>query len=200
MIIGLTGLIGSGKTTVANYFAKYGIRIIDTDAITHDITNNDVTVLAELRSVFGEHIFNESGKLNRTNLRIEVFSDENKRLKLEAILHPKILQIVQDMLNVTVSSSYTILAVPLLFRSPKYLSLVDRTLFIDSDYDIILTRLYSRSGLSKADVDGILMRQVARDEQIKLADYVITNNSDLSSVETQVAILHAKYLNQEQIK
>ena len=197
MIIGLTGLIGSGKTTVANCFAKYGIRIIDTDAIAHDITNNDVTVLAELRSVFGEHIFNESGQLNRTSLRIEVFSNETQRLKLEAILHPKILQTVQDLLNVTTSSSYTILAVPLLFRSPKYLSLVDRTLFIDSDYDFILTRLYSRSGLSKAEVDAILMRQVAGDEQIKLADDVITNNSDLSSVETQVAILHAKYLNQE---
>jgi dephospho-CoA kinase len=197
MIIGLTGLIGSGKTTVANCFAKYGIRIIDTDTIAHDITNNDVTVLSELRNVFGEHIFNESGQLNRASLRIKVFSDENKRLKLEGILHPKILQIVQDLLNVTTSSSYTILAVPLLFRSPKYLSLVDRTLFVDSDYGIILTRLYSRSGLSKSEVDGILMRQVARDEQIKLADDVITNNSDLSSVETQVAMLHAKYLNQE---
>lgn len=194
MIIGLTGLIGSGKTTVANCFAEYGIDIIDTDIIAHTITKDDKQTLMEIRQEFGDEVFlNET--LDRNKLRQVVFSDNLLRVKLENILHPKIFNIVSNKISKSTQYSYKIVVVPLLFRSPKYLKLVDRTIFVDSDYKILLDRLKIRSGLTPLEVDAILQQQVTREEQINLANDIIINNSNLSAIKSQVEILHAKYIN-----
>lgn len=194
MIIGLTGLIGSGKTTVANCFAEYGADIIDTDVIAHTITKDDVQTLTEIRQAFGEQVFLEK-KLDRKKLREIVFSDDSLRVKLEEILHPKIFDIVRKQINKSTPHCYKLVVVPLLFRSPKYLSLVNRTLFVDSEYEALLERLKIRSGLTQLEVDAILQQQVNREEQINLANDIVVNNSDLSAIKLQVEVLHDKYMN-----
>lgn len=194
MIIGLTGLIGSGKTTVANCFAKLGVDVVDTDVIAHQLTMTGSPVLDVLAGEFGTQIIDPDGSLNRSELRKLVFADESARLRLEGILHPKIYEVVLSELQKHSRASYQIVVVPLLFRSPRYLELSDHTIFVDSAYDVLLKRLWQRSALDKNAVDAILKTQVSRDEQIRLADDVIVNNGDILDLEQQVLALHNKYL------
>lgn len=196
MIIGLTGLIGSGKSTVAEIFMSYGITVIDTDKIAHELTRHDINTLNEISNVFGDDVFIDN-VLDRQKLRQVVFADDSSRRELENILHPRIYQEVVQQLKANNNGCYQIVAVPLLFRSPKYLELVKRTIFVDSNYNLLLQRLKNRSGLEKKDVDAILEQQVAREQQLNLADDVITNNENLDSLEQQVKRLHRKYIGME---
>lgn len=196
LIIGLTGLIGSGKSTVAEIFAKLGIKIIDTDQIAHQLTKPKQAGLIALVNHFGSSIITQKGELDRYQLRELVFNDETKRQELENILHPLIFnQVMMDLGNPETSEySYVIIAVPLLFRSQKYLQLTQRNIFVDSDYELLLERLLKRSALKQEQVDAILAQQVDREQQIKLADDVIQNNGDLDELEQQVINLHHRYL------
>lgn len=196
LIIGLTGLIGSGKSTVAEIFAKLGIKIIDTDQIAHQLTKTNQAGLIALVNHFGSSIITQKGELDRHQLRELVFNDETKRQELENILHPLIFnQVMMDLGNPEISEySYVIIAVPLLFRSQKYLQLTQRNIFVDSDYELLLERLLKRSALKQEQVDAILAQQVDREQQIKLADDVIQNNGDLDELEQQVINLHHRYL------
>lgn len=194
IIIGLTGLIGSGKTTVANLFAELGATIIDTDLIAHQLTAQDGAAIALLCSEFGADILDLHGNLRRDYLREIVFNDEIKRQRLEQILHPLIFTQVQSELNVARHASYVILVVPLLFRSPKYLQLTQRNIFVDCNYDLLLQRLSCRSNLNKSQVDAILLQQVSREQQLELADDIIENNGDAKNLFDEVKRLNREYL------
>lgn len=196
LIIGLTGLIGSGKSTVAEIFAKLGIKIIDTDQIAHQLTKPNQAGLIALVNHFGSSIITQKGELDRHQLRELVFNYETKRQELENILHPLIFnQVMMDLGNPETNEySYVIIAVPLLFRSQKYLQLTQRNIFVDSDYELLLERLLKRSALKQEQVDAILAQQVDHEQQIKLADDVIQNNGDLDELEQQVINLHHRYL------
>lgn len=193
-IIGLTGLIGSGKTTVANLFAKLGATVIDTDLIAHELTAMDGAALAPLCAEFGAEILDSHGKLRRDYLRGIVFNDGLKRKNLEQILHPLIFAQVQVELSLAIHANYVILVVPLLFRSQKYLQLTQRNIFVDCSYDLLLQRLAVRSNLDQNQVDAILRQQVNREQQLELADDVIENNGDAESLFTEVKRLHKEYL------
>ncbi len=197
LVIGLTGLIGSGKSTVAELFAELGVKIIDTDVIAHQITAPNQIGLINLVSFFGTSILLSDGSLDRVKLRELVFNNEKYRLKLESILHPLILnQVKSDLNNIRASNyCYTMLVVPLLFRSPKYLQLTLRNIFVDSEYDLLIKRLAHRSGLTKIQVDNILLQQVSREQQLANADDIIFNNGDLDELKRQVIKLHNSYLN-----
>jgi dephospho-CoA kinase len=192
LIVGLTGLIGSGKTTVAKQFAKLGIPIIDTDIIAHQLTSENSLVLNEISQAFGADLVRD-GKLQRELLREKVFADSNLHQQLEQILHPKIFQQALEQLNNLTQHRYVIIVVPLLFRSPHYLSLIHRSLFIDAEYDILLQRVYQRSGLTKSMLDAILAKQVDRLLQLAKADNIIYNNEDQQSLAEQVYQLHQYY-------
>lgn len=194
MIVGLTGLIGSGKSTVSNYFAELGVHIIDTDIIAHQITAINGVALPLIYKEFGGNVFTDKGALNRSVLREVIFADENKRVILENILHPLIFVEVEKELAVDDGKSYKILVVPLLFRSQKYLTLINRSIFVDSDYELLLSRLNKRSNLDKIAVDAILSQQVPREQQLKLADDIILNNGDIDKLQKQILKLHQKYL------
>ena len=149
LIIGLTGLIGSGKSTVANLFAKLNVNIIDTDLIAHELTSlKHGEVLAEIRDCFGAEVFNDLGELKRKNLREIVFNSVEKKQQLEDILHPRILRQVLTLLNQANGFDYDMIVVPLLFKSPQYLSLTDYNIFVDSPEPLILDRVYQRSQLT----------------------------------------------------
>lgn len=195
LVVGLTGVIGSGKSKVASMFAELGAGIIDCDAIAHQLTKDDSPVLTRLIELFGSQILDSENNLDRKSLRQLVFNVPELRTQLEQLLHPLIYQrVVEQLRTSTVRVKYWIIVVPLLFKSPEYLKLIERSIVVDCDYSLLLKRLQSRSQLSPVEVDAILATQISREKQLKLADDVIENNRDEAYLYDQVERLHHYYI------
>jgi dephospho-CoA kinase len=190
--IGLTGLIGSGKSLAANYFASLDIKVIDTDAISHKITACDGVAIAHIIKEFGTNYISASGALDRAKMRELVFYNKMAKENLESILHPLIFDEV--VCEVASSKSlYSIIVVPLLFKSRRYLDYVQRSIFVDCDLEILITRVMSRNNFSRDTVLRILENQVLKEEQLLLADDVIVNNSSPEYLQQQVNLLDKQY-------
>ena len=192
--IGLTGGIGSGKSSVAAIFASLGAEIIDTDEIAHQLTRPESPVLTSIRDQFGDSVFLPDGQLNRAKLRQLVFSDPAAKTALESILHPLIRQEVENRLDRS-RTVYAVIVVPLLLETSGYRELVDRVLVVDCDESNQLARTMARSNLSKAEVLSIMSNQLRRNERLVHADDVLDNNNDENGLHEQVKKLHEKYLN-----
>lgn len=191
--IGLTGGIGSGKSSVATLFAKLGAEIVDTDEISHQLTQPGSPVLDSIRSRFGDSVFLPDGQLNRAKMRELVFSGTEAKRNLEAILHPLIRQEVVNRLAHP-QSAYALIVVPLLLETPGYRELMDRILVVDCDEADQLTRTMARSGLGEAEVRAIMANQLQRKERLAHADDVLDNSKEENNLHQQVAKLHEKYL------
>lgn len=192
-IIGLTGGIGSGKTSVANLFQALGVEIIDTDHVAHELTWSGGRAIDPIRVAFGNDFILKDGSLNRTAIRELVFSNEAARRKLEAILHPLIYQETLQCLPL-IQSRYGILVVPLLLETEVFLKLIDRMLVIDCPESLQIARTMQRSKLKEQEVREVMATQCSRDERLAQADDVIVNDSDHQHLQRQVRILHRKYL------
>jgi dephospho-CoA kinase len=190
--IGLTGGIASGKSTVADMFAELGAIVIDTDVIAREVVMPGQPALSEIRDAFGDEVIHEDGTLDRAALRQLIFSDDALRLKLEAIVHPKIGQ--ETVRQATEANGpYQIIVVPLLTES-SLIQFVDRVVVVDCDQDTQMSRLLARDTESNAQALRILAAQASREERLAIADDVIRNGGDLESTSAQVATLHHGYL------
>ncbi|SFU43908.1 dephospho-CoA kinase [Nitrosomonas eutropha] len=192
-IIGLTGGIGSGKTSVADLFQELGIGIIDTDHLAHELIRPGGSAIQAIRIAFGDHFILEDGSLNRVTMRELVFFDEVARHKLEAILHPLIYQESRRRLPL-IQSSYGILVVPLLLETEDYPELINRVLVVDCPESLQISRTMQRSKLKEQEVRAVMAAQCSRDERLALADDVIVNDADNQYLRQQVRVLHQKYL------
>lgn len=191
-VVGLTGLIGSGKSSVASIFNRLGIDSIDTDTIAHQITQPGGAAILSIIEQFGTEFINVDGSLNRTKMRELVFVEPNQRECLESILHPLIYSEVIQQIKIS-KSKYVIVMVPLLFKAVKYLNLIHRSIFVDCKENILITRVSQRSGLAEADVKAILKTQVPRATQLRLCDDVLDNSNDIVALEQQVIKLNSQY-------
>lgn len=191
--IGLTGGIGSGKSSVAAIFAKLGAEIIDTDEISHQLTQPGSPALASIRDQFGDDVFLPDGQLNRVKMRGLVFSDTGAKRNLEDILHPLIRQEVVNRLALS-HAVYVMIVVPLLLETPSYRELVDKILVVDCNEASQLARTMARSSLGEAEVRTIMANQLQRRERLAHADDVLDNNSGEENLHQQVERLHEKYL------
>lgn len=193
LVIGLTGGIGSGKTSVAKFFAALGIDVIDTDEIAHELTQSHGTAITAIRQTFGENFITADNALDREKMRSLIFADNISRQKLEAILHPLIhMEAVRRA--ALASSPYAVMVVPLLLETGNYRKMVRRILVVDCDEQKQITRATARSGLGAQQVHAIMAAQITRQERLQQADDVIVNNSDLAHLQRQVETLHQKYL------
>jgi len=193
--IGLTGGIGSGKSTVATLFEEYGIKVIDSDAISHQLTQSGGEAIEAIRAEFGEIYISASGALDRERMRQLVFSDTTAKQRLEAILHPLIrLQMLAEEKISAGLSPYLLLAIPLLFETADYLTLVQRTLVVDCEEAMQIERTIQRSGLTEHQVRAIIAGQISRSERLRLAGDVIQNNTDRGALRQQVAHFHRLYI------
>jgi len=192
-IIGLTGGIGSGKTSVANLFQKLGAEIIDTDHIAHQLTQSGGSAIDPIRITFGDRFIRDDGALNRVVMRQSVFSDDAIRHKLEAILHPLIYQEVLRRLPL-IQFRYGMLVVPLLVETEEYAALIQRVLVVDCPESLQIYRTMQRSKLQEQEVRKVMAAQCSRSERLAFADDVIVNDSDSQHLQQQVQILHQKYL------
>jgi dephospho-CoA kinase len=191
--VGLTGGIGCGKTTVANMFGALGATLVDTDEIAHALTAPGGAAMHAIGTEFGREYLTPEGALNRPRMRALVFSDPGAKVRLEAILHPRIRDAALAQAAIA-SGSYVIFVVPLLIESGTWRERVTRVLAIDCDESVQVARVMARNGLTEEQVRAIMATQVTRQERLAAADDVITNNGDKSLLAPQIVRLHAQYL------
>ena len=192
LIIGLTGGIGTGKSTVTKRFIGLGVPVIDADEIAHDLVKPRQPALQEIVREFGTEFLTPEGGLNRSLLRRVVFNDPERRKALESILHPLIRK---EMLRRAglISAPYCIFCIPLLTETHQA-DMVDRVLVIDSPEKLQYERITKRDGLPQTEIKAILAAQARREDRLALADDVIINEGSLDDIYRQVDGLHEKYL------
>ena len=189
--VGLTGGIASGKSTVADLFAELGIPVIDTDVIAREVVAPGQPALAEIGRRFGKDMLDETGSLDRAAMRKLIFSDEQARLDLEAILHPRIGAETRR-LSEEAGGPYQLIVVPLLTGSALR-DYVDRVLVVDCDEERQVERLLARDAESVEQARRILAAQSSRDERLAIADDVINNDHSFAHLRDQVADLDRQY-------
>lgn len=192
LIIGLTGGIASGKTTVADLFAARGVPLVDADVSAREVVAPGSSGLAAVVEAFGSEILTTTGELDRRALRARVFGQPEERRRLESILHPLIRQHLQDSLQ-ALSAPYALLVAPLLLEGDLSKA-VQRVLVVDVPEEVQIARVMSRDGSSREEAEAILRAQMSRQERLARADDVIVNDGDLDALEPQVERLHRQYL------
>ena len=191
-VIGLTGGIATGESTVSNYFQKLGITIVDADAIAKQVVAPDSSSLKKIKAYFGSQIVLDNGELNRAELRKIIFSNESEMLWLNNLLHPLIRESMLTQLK-QATSKYVILVAPLLFENglEKY---CNHTLLIDVPVDVQITRTTARDNVSVELAKQIIASQMSRADKQQKAGDILDNNRPLEEVKTDVQKLHEKYL------
>lgn len=198
-VVGVTGGIGSGKTTVTNLFAEQGVDIIDADIIAREVVDKGSKGLDAIRTHFGPDVILPSGGLNRSMLREKVFNQPEDKKWLDSTLHPLIRE---EMIAQTrmASSQYCILSIPLLVEN-NLTAMVDRVLVVDVDESLQLTRASERditagenAQQTQKTIQAIMQNQCTREQRLAVADDVVNNGGDKSELIQQVNRLHKQYL------
>jgi len=192
LVVGLTGGIGSGKSTVANLFAELGVPIIDTDVIARDAVKPNSDALQQIQDQFGPEIIDQNGALNRQQMQTVVFENPQKKQWLENLLHPLIREQTPQQIAAT-QAPYCIVAIPLLAETGPN-PLVNRVLVVDLDEALQLKRASARDENSEQQIRRIMGQQVSRTNRLAIADDVINNDQDIDFLREQVNSLHEKYL------
>lgn len=189
--IGLTGGIGSGKSTACEIFSELGVPIIDADIVARKVVQAGMPALQLIKEKFGEDIITKDGLLDREKARDQIFTNEIDRKKLENILHPVIYErIVHETENI--DSSYCIISIPLLLET-EALDIIDRVLIIDVSEKLQLSRASVRDNASLNDIERIIQTQISRDNRLAAADDIINNEGDIKNLRRQIHNLHKFY-------
>ncbi len=191
-VVGLTGGIASGKTTVANAFADLGIDLVDADLVARQVVEPGQQGLNAITEAFGTEVLLDNGELNRTTLRELVFTDPVKKEQLNALLHPLIHEEMLAQLK-QCRSPYAVLVVPLLVEN-KLEHMCDRILVVDVDPEVQIQRTMARDGSKREVIEGILAAQVSREQRLAAADDVLDNQGSSDEIKAKVAALHQQYL------
>ena len=191
--VGLTGGIGSGKTTIARFFLDHNIEVINADQVARKVVEPGTTALLRIKKRFGSEILINGETLNRPLLREKIFKDSNQRIWLESLLHPLIEEKITQLIESAVSQ-YVILESPLLLETKQH-KLVNRILVVDVSPEIQLERAISRDGGSEATIKAIMNSQISRNDRISLADDIINNEQNFQSVQSRLIKFHQNYLN-----
>lgn len=192
MRVGLTGGIGSGKSTVADMFSMLGAPVIDADIIAHDLVRPGKPALQAIVDTFGPGALDNNGTLNREYIRTLAFHNSEYRQKLESILHP----LVYDMINREykgIQYAYCIIVVPLLVET-NAMKQFDRILVVDMPEELQLKRAGERDSENSEQIGKIIQIQASRSNRLKVADDIITNDGDIACLQEQVNRLHKLFL------
>ena len=191
-VVGITGGIGSGKTTVTDLFAKYAIEVIDADVIAREVVEPGTPALKAIINKFGQSVLDESDSLDRAKLRSLVFNDIEVKNWLNQLLHPAIRR--QMLLQTQqAKSDYCLLSVPLLVEN-KLNEQVDRVVIVDVDEPTQLQRTLLRDKTNEKQIRTIMSAQATRQQRLEVADDVIDNNGGTDALFKQVFQLHQYYL------
>ena len=192
LVVGLTGGIGSGKTTVAEGFSALGVPVIDADQLARELVEPGQPALDKIIEIFGTASITADGQLDRACIRQQIYADVGLRLRLEAILHPKIRQRIKTLLS-DIKDPYCIVVIPLLLETQQT-DLVDRILVIDTSEKEQRQRVAARDSLSDNTIMAIMQSQADRSTRLAAADDVIVNDSDIASITDRIQELHQHYM------
>ena len=189
--IGLTGGIGSGKSTACEIFSEFGIPVIDADIIAHSLVKRGMPALQAIISEFGEEIVTRDGCLDRKKLRNQIFTNETDRKKLENILHPAIYNEIAHETE-GIRSKYCIIALPLLLETDAS-KIIDRILIIDAPRELQLSRASIRDNVSTSAIEAIMRSQISSNDRLAAADDIVNNDGDIDNLRRQICDLHRFY-------
>ena len=192
-VVGLTGGLASGKSTVLGFFHKLGINTFSADQVVHQLMANDGLAYSAILTHFGNNIINSENKIDRAKLRSIIFNSPAEKRWLEHYLHPLVRKSLLEKCEKS-TSMYVVVEIPLLAESQTSFEWIDRVLVVDADEAIQQLRAQHRSGLSKNESRCILDLQASREKRNSLANDLIINDGNLSALEQQVKELHRQYL------
>jgi len=192
LVVGLTGGIGSGKTTVAKLFADKGVTVIDADQLARDVTQVGTPALQQIVERFGPEILQANGSLNRTALRNKIFKEDADRIWLEQLLHPLIREEMKRKAE-NASSPYSIAVIPLLLETEKN-PLINRILVVDSAEEDQIKRTQLRDNSTPEEIKSIMQTQVNRVKRLQEADDIIENKGSVKELQSQIDRLHDFYI------
>ena len=191
MIIGLTGGIGSGKSAAANFFIELGIDVIDADDISKNVLTENNKAKKAFIEKFGDHYI-QNDKIDREALREDIFKDKIKRKTLESIIHPAVREEILKFINDS-DSIYKIVMVPLIVETNSA-DFYDKIIVVDCENNLQIERASSRDNQTKENIINIISNQASREERLKIADFIISNNSNLEHLKNSVIKIHQKIL------
>lgn len=191
MIIGLTGGIGSGKSAAANFFIELGIDVIDADDISKNVLTKNNKAKKAFIEKFGDHYI-QNNKIDREALREDIFKDKIKRKTLESIVHPAVREEILKFINDS-DSIYKIVMVPLIVETNSA-DFYDKIIVVDCENNLQIERASSRDNQTKENIINIISNQASREERLKIADFIISNNSNLEHLKNSVIKIHQKIL------
>lgn len=193
LVIGLTGGIASGKTTVANIFQKeFGIEVVDADIVARQVVEPGSEGLVQISQHFGQSIIQPDGCLDRARLREIIFAQPSEKEWLNHLLHPMIRKEMMKALE-NVRSEYALLVIPLMVEN-NLQSLADKVIVVDVDQDTQIQRTVERDNVNIEQARAILASQATREQRLAIADYVIKNNTKNQKLLYQITELHKKFL------
>ena len=192
-IIGLTGGVASGKSAVAARFEALGITVADADVAAREAVAPGSDGLAEVVAAFGPEVLGADGALDRAAMRRRVFNDDAERLKLEAIVHPRVRRLVRETCE-TAPGPYAIAAIPLLAEAGRdAYPWLHRILVVDVPRPLQLQRLLARDGIDQALAERMIQVQATREQRLAIADDIIINDGPLAALDGHVTALHHRY-------
>jgi dephospho-CoA kinase len=194
-VIGLTGGIGSGKSTVADLLVAKGGALVDTDQIAHQLTAPGGAAITPIRALFGDSVIAPDGRMDRPAMRALAFSDPQARKQLEGILHPLIREQTDAQVAAAIASGvpYVLIAVPLLVEGGRWQGRYDRILVVDCPTDVQIERVMRRSQLERAQVEAIMAAQATREQRLAAATDVIDNGGSTQALPGQVDAIDSLY-------
>ena len=196
LLIGLTGGIASGKTTVSNMFVKLGAHLIDADVIARDVVKPDKPAWKEIVSAFGELVLDDKKEIIREKLAVAIFDSPEKRKQLEAITHPRIIEEENRLINEIRKNNkpgIIILDAALLIEAGHH-NRVDKLIVVYLNKNTQIKRLRKRDNLNSVDAEKRLDSQMSLDEKVNFANYVIDNGKSPDEVEKQVSQIYKKLI------
>lgn len=193
MIIGLTGGIGSGKSTVAQFFRELGVKVLDSDQITRRLMEPQTKAFHSIVQHFGPDIVKADGTLDRGKLRTRVFQSSSDRLFLEDLLHPEVKTEIEKERHASDSSPYFVVEIPLLIEA-EFQDAVDRILVVDCSKETQIERVSKRDSSEHEEIKAIMESQVSREQRLQFADDVMENEGSLDALRQKVRSLHDQYI------
>lgn len=192
-LIGLTGGVASGKSVVADRFAALGVAIIDADIAAREAVAVGSGGLAEVVATFGTGVLDAEGRLDRAAMRRRIFGDDDAKLRLEAIIHPRVRVAMQSACRAA-PGPYAIAAIPLLAEGGKTAyPWLHRILVVDVPNEVQLQRLLPRDGIDEALALSMIASQASRAERLAVADDILVNDGPISALDAPIAALDARY-------